>query len=288
MSYHRTPYASLAVVLVFASAIACSGDSKGALNSDSTLQRDLTNAANALPAAQPDLRDVPQTPPVQTPAQRRPAPTRPPQTPPVAPPPAAVTPPAAIPAPTATAAAAPAPAVGARRGTVAAGTNLSLAVDQKVCTSAKPGDKLMATLTEGVVGNNGALIPSGSRVVVEVASVAQGSGGDLPKMTFRATTLIMGSDRYPVVGDATPTDTLEKVRAEGQMSDKKKVAGGAIAGALIGQVIGKNTKGTVVGAAAGAAAGAVAAKAGAKYEGCLNQNSHIRLVLAQPLEIAVK
>ena len=162
---------------------------------------------------------------------------------------------------------------------------MSLAVGSQVCTTSKPGDKFIATLSEPVYGSNGASIPAGSRAVLEVASVTPASDNGDAVITFRVRTLETGTGSVAPVGVATPVDSLHRVRAEGGTSDAKKVAAGAIAGAILGQVIGKDTKGTVIGAAAGAAAGTVAARRGAKYDGCLPSGSRVRMVLAEALVV---
>ena len=162
---------------------------------------------------------------------------------------------------------------------------MSLAVGSQVCTTSKPGDKFIATLSEPVYGSNGATIPAGSRAVLEVASVTPASDNSDAVITFRVRTLETGTGSVAPVGVATPVDSLQRVRVEGGTSDAKKVAAGAIAGAILGQVIGKDTKGTVIGAAAGAAAGTIAARRGAKYDGCLPSGGRVRMVLAEELVV---
>jgi hypothetical protein len=168
---------------------------------------------------------------------------------------------------------------------IASGTSMSLTVGSQVCTTSKPGDKFIATLSEPVYGSNGASIPAGSRAVLEVASVTPGTDNTEAAITFRVRTIETPAGSVAPAGVATPQDGLQKTRLEGGTSDAKKVAAGAIAGAILGQVIGKDTKGTVIGAAAGAAAGTAAAAMGAKYQGCLPSGSRVRLVLAESLPV---
>jgi hypothetical protein len=158
-------------------------------------------------------------------------------------------------------------------------------VQSRVCTSNQVGEKFVATVSETVTGSDGARIPAGSRAVVEIASVTQGTNNQPAEITFRIRSIATDDGNAYPVGNATPLDTLERVRAEQRGSDVKKVAGGAIAGAIIGQIIGKDTKGTVIGAAAGAAAGTAAAMATAKYDGCLPAGGRVRLSLAEPLQV---
>ena len=218
MHVPRSRQAAIALLLVVGAAACQKADDAAALSTDSSLQRDLTIAGTSTPPSQIDLKDVPESPPpVQEPARAPVTPTRRP--PPVqrAPTPPASTPPTVVPTQTTTL---PTPTVPAtppapRVGTVAAGTNMTLAVESRVCTTATPGDRLTATLAEGVVGTDGAMIPSGAKVIVEVASVTQGEGGTDPTMTFRVISLALEDSTYVLAGNASPADTLEKAARGG-------------------------------------------------------------------------
>ena len=264
-------------------AAACSRADKKA-ETDSALARDLA-LASAQPA-QPTFQDTALAPaPVQagraktppeptrtqtaarrtTPAPRPPArePERPPT---VAPAPAPV---ATVPAPV------PAPVAA-----IGAGTGIGVTSGSKICTSALPGEKFVATLNSGVTGENGASLPSGATAVIEVASTS--GEGDNTTIHFRLKSIVVGDKTYPVSSaDVQPEATMVRTKIQNPdgNADKKKVIGGAIAGAILGQMIGHNTKGTVIGAAAGAATGAAVAKAGEKYEGCLPAGSQFRVTL---------
>ena len=280
--------AALVIFVATTVASACGGTDDDSLATDSALQRDLTMAS--LDSSLLEFRDAdPLTPPpsrapvaraatgTRTPAPR-PAPPpapRPRQEASPTPPPTVATPDPIAVAPT------PAPAP---RAMITAGTALSLAVGSRVCTSNRVGDKFVATLSEDVTGTNGAVIPAGTRAVVEVASVTPASQGSDARITFRVRTISTDEGALAPVGEAVPQDALEQVRVEGG-SDAKKVAAGAVVGALIGQMIGKDTKGTVIGAATGAAAGTIAARAGAKYDGCLPAGGRVRMVLAEGLVV---
>jgi hypothetical protein len=182
--------------------------------------------------------------------------------------------PSSIPAPTP--AAAPTREIGS-------GTGIVMTSGGRVCTdSNRPGDKIVATVDQAVSGSNGALIPAGSKVVLEVASVTP---GDQAQILFRVRSVIVNDSSYSIAGTVTPSTPLERVKVQNSdpNADKKKVIGGAIAGAILGQIIGHNTKGTVIGAATGAAAGAVAAKATEKYESCLPAGASLHMTLAEAL-----
>jgi hypothetical protein len=256
-----------------------------ALQQDSTLSRDLARAG-ADTTAQPQLKDVP------PPAVEAPAPT----TPRTTPRPKTTTPaPTQTPAPTTTPApAAPAPAKAeepkpAPTGNIAAGTTLALSAVEKVCTNTnKIGDHFTATVNQPVSGSNGATLPAGARVTIELTELHRSeNANDRIVMGFRVVSIAIGDKTYVPEADVI-TASVDRVAAAGAGGDvAKKVAGGAVVGAIIGQVIGRKTKGTLIGAAAGAAAGGAAAAATAKHEGCVNENAPITIKLNQPLTITV-
>jgi hypothetical protein len=218
----------------------------------------------------------------QTPQPRRqtPEPQRVAQTPPPQPQPIT-----SVPAP----AAAPIAGPAAAPTEIGAGVNFGLTSGSKVCsTSNLPGDKIVATLNEAVNGSNGAVIPAGSTVVLEVASVTAGENADAAQVAFRVRSVVVNDKTYNVDANVTPMAPLEKSKVSdpNATSDKTKVIGGAIAGAILGQMIGHNTKGTIIGAAAGAATGAAVAKSGEKWQACLPAGAPLRLTLNAPLVIS--
>jgi hypothetical protein len=290
----RRSLAAAAASLTVAAIAACgrdrgtNGADSSALAADSALARDLALAAGSGTGATTTFGDTAvsttseRVPAAPTPrrttaapkAPPRPAPAR--QTPSRAPAPrarevATIPTPRPTPAP----AAAPTPAPSGRG--IAAGTGFGVATGQKVCTSNLPGDKLVATIDRDVPGRGGAVIPAGSKLVLEVASVDRGEKG-APRITFRVRAVDVGGHSYPAVASGDATGPFERTRVAGG-SDAKKVLGGAAAGAILGQILGKNTKGTVIGAAAGAAAGAVAAKRSETIDSCLPAGASVRLVM---------
>lgn len=278
---------STALGVALAAAAACSRGDRQA-STDSALARDLA-LASAQPA-QPMFQDTAIAPepvqagrakappePVKAPAATRRT-TPKPRTPVREPAPQPVETPAPAPV---VVAAAPAPAPVASIG---AGTGIGMTSGSKICTSALPGDKFVATLNSGVTGENGASLPAGASAVIEVASTS--GTDDNPVINFRLKSIVVGDKTYPVSSaDVQPEAALERTKVQNadRNADKKKVIGGAIAGAILGQMIGHNTKGTVIGAAAGAATGAAVAKAGEKFEGCLPAGSQFRVTLNSAL-----
>jgi len=280
--------------MLMAYAAAC-GDrgtqSKGATDSD--LAHDLALASQQ-PTAQPTFQDTAvaptpkpapakETAPVPQPKSR--SPRRPPPEPraetprPVSPPPAQVP----VTQPTQVAQApAPAPAPAPARGEIGVGTGFGLTSGAKVCTNTnRAGDKIVATLNSAVTGSNGAVIPAGSTIVLEVASTNPGQNGDGAQITFRIRSLVINDKTYDVNGDVSTVSPLEKTKVANSdpNAEKKKVIGGAIVGGILGQMIGHNTKGTIIGAAAGAATGAAISKSGESYEGCLPAGSSLHITL---------
>ncbi|HET9454141.1 MAG TPA: hypothetical protein VFO66_07660 [Gemmatimonadaceae bacterium] len=166
---------------------------------------------------------------------------------------------------------------------VSAGTSFGLSTRSQVCTSNLPGDKFVATVTSAVVGEDGAVIPAGSTVVLEVASVTPGNTPETAQISLRVKSVVLNDEAHAVDGHVAITSDLERGPAAANGSDKKKVIGGAIAGAVIGQVMGRDTRSTVIGAAAGAAAGTAAAAATRKYHACLPAGASVRVTTSQPI-----
>jgi hypothetical protein len=263
---------------------ACSDRGDDDLAQDSTLGRDLA-LANSDSAAQPQLTDVPANgaaPSTSTPARTTPRTT-----------PRTTTPRTTTPArtePTTTKSGntvtrTPAGSEG-RIASIAAGTTLNLASGERVCTNThRPGDRFTATLQEAVTGSNGAVIPAGSRVVLQISSVKHSENvGDKVEIGLAPQQVVMNGKSYPIDASITSVQT-ESVRSASRSSDAKKVIGGAVAGAIIGQIIGKDTKSTVIGAATGAAAGTAVAMGTGDYQGCIPSGGRIVLRLNSPATI---
>ena len=257
---------------------------------DTTLARDLA-LANQSAASQPQFRDT------VLPAADH-APTRidnPPRTRSVSRPESTEAtqeaPPPITSAPAPAAAATPAPATqapGPMNSSVrqiSMGMNFTLATQQRLCTTSnRPGDRFSTSVKTPVSGSNGAVIPAGATMVMEVVSVSPSSDPASAAIAVRTVSVEFNGMTYPVDGDATIQTPMEQTRLnKDPNANAKKVVGGAIVGAIIGQLIGHSTKGTVIGAAAGAGAGAVAAKATEHYESCLPMDGVIRVTLNQPL-----
>jgi len=169
---------------------------------------------------------------------------------------------------------------------VAAGSTLSFANNQKICTNTtQVGERFTADLSETVSGSNSLSIPAGATGTFEVtqAKTAQNSN-DNTLLTVRLVSVQYGGRTYPIESTVQSAST-DRVRSASKGTDAKKVAGGAVIGAIAGQILGKNTKGTIIGAAAGAAAGTAAAAATANYDTCLNTGAGVTVRLDGPVTI---
>ncbi|MDP1858616.1 MAG: hypothetical protein Q8K82_08095 [Gemmatimonadaceae bacterium] len=276
--------AALAFALIVAGCAGDKQDDAAALAQDSALARDLARVGGDS-AVQPQLEDVPApvepAPVAAAPRAVRPKP-RPPVSKPVAPAPARN--PAVTPSGNTVEAG---PGTAERFGTISAGTSLQLGAADKVCTNTnKVGDRFIATLNSAVQGSNGASIPAGAAVTIELTQLKRSeNSNDQVQMGFRVINISFDGRTYPLDGDVQ-TAEITRVRNSSGGNDAKKVLGGAAAGAIIGQILGKKSKSTIIGAAAGAAVGGAAAAATANVEGCVNAGGSIVVRLNAPVTVS--
>lgn len=180
----------------------------------------------------------------------------------------------------------PAPSPAPRAPGFHAGTSFGLTTKSPICTTNLPGDKIVATMTESVRGENGASLPAGTTVVLEVASVTPGDTPEAAQISLRVRSIDINEQPMRVEGDVAILSELERRQLpRDKGSDRRKVVGGAVAGAVIGQIMGRDTKSTVIGAAAGAAAGTAAAMAGRKYDACLPAGGTVRVTTSQQITL---
>ena len=176
----------------------------------------------------------------------------------------------------------------AKMGTIPAGATLSLASGSKICTNTNHvGDRFNASVTNAIVGSNGAVIPAGATATVEVTELKRSENvNDNVVMGFRVVSVNFGGHTYPVSA-TTQTADVTKVKNQPKGKDVQKVVGGAAIGAIAGQILGHSTKATIIGGAVGAAAGAGAAAATANYEGCVNSGSRITATLNSSTQVNI-
>lgn len=293
--YHSRRIASL----LAASLLVVSCKDKPPAPVDSALAQDLAMAQRGGPAGPSVFNDAPigtaptspakgaptpkPEPPRASAPTPRPSPRR--QQPPApiarAPQPTPPQPVATAPAQAPTPAPSPAPAM----GVIGSGSQVGMNTNAKMCTAnLLPGDKFTATVSSGITGRNGASIPSGATVVLEVASVDRSDPIEQSRITFRVRSVDVNGEPQPVSGDVAVLGTMDRVQTAGG-NDRTKVIGGAVAGAVLGRILGRSTKATVIGAAAGAAAGTVAARASQNSDACLPQGSPLRLTITRDIVV---
>lgn len=290
---------SLAALALLASFAGCrdrtTGNSAG--STDSSLARDLAMAQQQV-APQTVFNDAPiggstsASPAAAAPAPRReppkarapkptPSPRRESPPAPVARSPRPTPPSPVAEQPTSSPAPAPAPAA----GIIGVGSRVGMTTNGRVCArTALAGDKLTATVSSATVGSNGAVIPAGATVVLEVASVDRADPVEQSQIHFRVRAIDLNGEPYPADGEVATLGSLETVRSAAG-NERTKVVGGAVAGAVLGRIFGRSTKATVIGAAAGAAAGTAAAKASQNTDFCLPEGSALRLTLSRELVV---
>lgn len=278
----RQPFFALTLALAV---MACADRQDQAL-ADSELARDLVLATQI--QANPQFRDAPVSEaPQPRPVMKAPTPRTKTATPTRRIPTPVVARPRSEPAPAPPTVAEEQPAPRARFRGFGSGTSFALSTGSQVCTTNLPGDKIVATVTSAVIGEDGAHIPVGTTVVLEVASVTPGDSPESAQISLRVRSILLNDEPTSMEGNVAVLSDLERrelPRDKG--ADKKKVIGGAIAGAILGQIMGKDTRSTVIGAAAGAAAGTVAANASRKYDACLPAGASVRVTTSQPITVS--
>jgi hypothetical protein len=287
------PFA-LAAALSLSACTVSDSKSDTSLARDTALSRDLQMAGRDT-TVQPQLKDVPATPaaePAPAPTPMRTTPREPTRTA-TRPKPA----PAKPSAPEVTASGntvtrnsgtAAANAGGGAVGTIPSGSSLSLKSNARVCTNTYTvGQTFTASLANAVTGSNGASIPAGADVTLEVTNLKRSENmNDKIVMEFAVKSVSFGGKTYPLSGTVANAD-VERVRNQPKSKDAQKVATGAVVGAIAGQIFGKSTKSTIIGAAAGAAAGGAVAGATSNYEGCVPEGGAIAVDLSAPLQVRV-
>jgi hypothetical protein len=173
---------------------------------------------------------------------------------------------------------------GPAAGIIGAGTRVGMTMNDRACTTALVGDKFSATTSAATVGSNGAVIPAGATVVLEVTSVDRADPIEMSRIHFHVRAIDVNGEPYPADGEVATLSQMETERVSGG-SDRTKVVGGAVAGAVLGRIFGKSTKATVIGAAAGAAAGTAAARRSQGSEACIAPGSSIQLTLSREIVV---
>jgi hypothetical protein len=269
---------------------ACGEKKSDTLAQDSSLSSDIA-LANRDSAAQPQLTDVPATTtptpaPATTTPKPAPAKTAPAKTTPARPRP--TTPKPTTPTTTASGNTVT-PTPGAREsalGTIASGTSIALTSNSRVCTNTNHvGETVTASVAQAVSGSNGAVIPAGSTVSLEITQLKRSENiKDNIQMSFSVKSITFGGHTYPVTANVASAQ-VDRIKNQPGGKDVQKVATGAGIGAVVGKILGHSTKATIIGGAVGAAAGAGTAAATSNYEGCVPSGGNISITLEGPVQV---
>ena len=159
------------------------------------------------------------------------------------------------------------------------GTVITGRTNGQICARAnRPGDRLVITTTSDSFGPDGARLPAGSQIVVEMTAPEAGS-----EFAFRAKSVQVDSSLLPIYGTVrvdSPTQTSRTVEKEG--TEKKSTLGTAMKGAILGGLLG-GRKGAIIGAAGAVAAGAVVDRRNSVSEHCLPSGVSLSVILSAPL-----
>jgi len=171
-------------------------------------------------------------------------------------------------------------------GTIAAGSTIALTSDSRVCTNTNQvGQTIEGTVAQSVAGSNGATIPAGAKVALEITKLKRSENiKDNIEMDFRVKSVTFGGHTYPISASVASAQ-VDRVKNQPGSKDVQKVATGAAIGAVVGQILGHSTKSTVIGGAVGAAAGAGTAAATSNYEGCVPSGGNISIKLDNSVQV---
>jgi len=176
----------------------------------------------------------------------------------------------------------PAPSVAGTPGIVIpSGTLLRVRVDEAISTRRNSrGDRFTATLTDAVVVNGQAVLPSGTRLAGHVL-VSRPSG----RLKGRAR-LVLALDSFVRDGRRYRIDTTaaSRVSSSHKKRDVAAIGGGAGTGAAIGAIAGGGV-GAAVGAGAGAAVGTAGAAITGKKQVTIPAESVVRFTLGAPVRV---
>jgi hypothetical protein len=255
---------------------------------DTALNKDL-QLAGADTTVQPALQDVAAptaatTPPPMT-SSTKPKPTPPKATPkPAAPKPPATTTTATGNTVTKNPAGSGSASAGGSVGTIASGTSLSLRSNSRVCTNTYTvGQTFNATVANAVSGSNGAAIPAGATVKLEVTQLKRSENAtDKIVMEFAVRSVSFGGNTYPVSADVASAD-IDRVRNQPKDKDVQKVVGGAVLGAILG-----GKKGAIIGSTVGAGAGGAAVAASDPSKATLPAGSTVTVRMSAPATVTVE
>ncbi len=166
--------------------------------------------------------------------------------------------------------------------TIPAGTRISVRLANTVSSqSSRVEDPVSATLAAPVVINGTRVLPAGSLVTGDVASVQpSGRVKGRASVGLHFNSVTARGHRYPIVARVT------RVAPATKADDAKKIGIPAAAGAAIGAIVGGG-KGAAVGAAVGGGAGTAVVLSTPGKPVTLTRGRVLTLSLARPIEVRV-
>ena len=160
------------------------------------------------------------------------------------------------------------------------GTTIDIRLDQEIGTkSSKVGDTFTATVTNGVMAQNGAtVVPVGSKVYGKVTGLDNSDRvGDAAAIKIDFERIEVGGYSHPLAAKVTATN-LETRGADSRNETLRKAGIGAAAGAVLGGILsGGDLDKILIGGAIGAAAGTVISLGMGDVEGVLPAGTTMKL-----------
>lgn len=175
----------------------------------------------------------------------------------------------------------PAPAT----ATVAAGTTVSLTLDQELSTAAnRKGDSFTATVSAPVIEGSRVLIPEGAVVRGTVTALQEARDDKPPMLTVDFESIEVRGESSDLAATLTEADveTNQKMKGKG-----KKIGGGAAAGGLVGGLLGGDVKGALIGAAVGSAAGTAITLATQEGQAVLPAGTPMKIRVDESLQVRI-
>jgi hypothetical protein len=161
------------------------------------------------------------------------------------------------------------------------GTVIPVRTNQYISSARADGRIFTGTVSQDVMGSNGALaIPEGSDVELIVRNARDGD------LILDLESVMVNGRRYAVAADANRIDADKKEGVGANERTGKYVGGGAILGGIIGAIAGGG-KGAAIGAGVGAAAGAGSEMATRGREVRVPAESLVTFQLSEPLVVGI-
>jgi hypothetical protein len=163
---------------------------------------------------------------------------------------------------------------------VPAGTPLVMSLTEELSTSKnQDGDPFRGTLSQAVVINGQAVLPSGTSVSGTVTRVYTPKAGKAHMWLELKQAELPSGAVYNL-----HTNTMELVANPSTEHDLEKVAAGGVAGGILGGIIGGG-KGALIGAAVGAGAGTAVAVATRDKNVRLESGQKLQFVLTESMRV---